>query len=113
VGDAPAVGLIDLQAGDGDRSSLLGEQHRELAQVAVRAVGCQIDRRKALHIDPGTIRQSALGEQVAGGVATDVARIGSEVEELIGRAEDDLGLLDRRAVAFEGVVDPAPNDPAA
>src|SRR5664280_3926720 len=42
-----------------------------------------------------------------------MARIGGQVEELVRRAEDDLGLLYRRAVAFEPVVDPASNDPAA
>ena len=72
-----------------------------------------LDRRQALHVDPRAVGQGALGEQVAGRVAADVARVGGQVEELVGRAEDDLRLLDRRAVALEAVVDATADDPAA
>src|ERR1035437_10926041 len=72
-----------------------------------------LDRRQALHVGSRTIGQDGLREQVAGGVATDLARIRGQVEELIGGAEDDLRLLDRRAVALESIVDSTADDPTA
>jgi hypothetical protein len=36
VGCSPDVGLVDLETGDGHRARLLGQQHGELAQEAVR-----------------------------------------------------------------------------
>ena len=85
MSDAPAVGLVDLEARDRHRPSLPGQQHAELAKVAVRPVGWHIDRRKALHVGPRAVREGALREQVAGRVPAGVARVGRQVEELIGR----------------------------
>ena len=50
MGNAAAIWLIDLQARDGNGSGLARQQHAELAEVAVGAVGRQIDDREALHV---------------------------------------------------------------
>ncbi len=62
-----------------------GEVHAELAEERVGAHGRLLDRDQALHEAPGSIEERALREQVAGGVAADVAGIRREVEELLAR----------------------------
>ena len=60
VGCTSDVGLVDLEAGDGHRARLLGQQHGELAQEAVGAVGRALDRDHALVVTARAIEENAL-----------------------------------------------------
>ena len=59
----------------------------------------------------GSFEQRGLRQEVAGRVAADVGGVRGQVEQLVLRAEHDLDLLDRAAVALEPVVDAAADEP--
>ena len=113
VGRAAAVRLVDLERRDGHRARRLRQVHPELAEEAVRPDRAPVDHDHALHERAGPVEQGALREQVAGRVATDVAGVRGQVEQLILAAEHDLDLLDGAAVALEAVVDAAADEPRA
>src|SRR3954462_13109601 len=113
VGGAAAIGLIDLERRDGDRTRLLGQVHPELAEEAVGPDGAAVDRDQALHERPRVVAQGTLRQEVTGGVPAAVPGVRGQVEQLPGAAEHDLGLVDGRAISRQHVVDPRPDEPAA
>ena len=96
VGRAAAVRLVDLEARDGDGAGLpsTGSSRTRRGSCRCRPRVFSMVIRPFMY-DARRVQQGALGEQVAGRVAADVAGVRGQVEQLVVAAEDDLDLLDR------------------
>src|SRR6185295_14484194 len=113
VRGAAAVGLVDLERRDRHRARRLRQVHAELAQKTVGTDRGLLDDDHPLEIRSRAIEQGALGQQVPGRVAPDVAGVRGEIEQLVVATEHDLDLLDLRSVALQPIVDAAANEPGA